>query len=86
MGAVGASIVVASMAPASTDEASMDEASVYTGSSAATGTVTTLDTATGTESPLVTMSAPLPAACDDAQWMARSNGSDLLEKSIRTRN
>jgi hypothetical protein len=24
----------------------------------------------------------LPQACDDARWMARSNGSELLEKSI----
>lgn len=53
--AVATSMAVAPMGAASTDEDSTDEASLATDSWTATGTVTTMDMPTGTESLLVTM-------------------------------
>ena len=55
--AVAASMAATPMGAASTDEDPTEEASVYTGSWTATGTITTVDFPTGTESLLVTMSA-----------------------------
>ena len=52
---MAASLAVTSLAAATLDKA--DKASVDTGSEAATGTATTMDMATGTESIPVTMSA-----------------------------
>jgi hypothetical protein len=55
--AVAASIAATPMEAASTDGDPTEEASVCTGSWTATGTITTVDFPTGTESLLVTMSA-----------------------------
>ena len=55
--AVAASMAATPTGAASTDEDPTEEASVYTGSWTATGTITTVDLPTGTESLLVTMSA-----------------------------